>query len=137
MTPVTWMAASDRRELALHLLVVFGCLLLYVPFCGSYGFWDPWEGHYAEVARQMSVRGDWISLWWPGGIDRPEFWSKPVFTFWIEALMFRLFGLASPSSPPGQIALSHATEWAARLPMAGFAALGVWGVFYATARLIS
>jgi hypothetical protein len=47
----------------------------------------------------MSVRGDWISLWWPGGIDRAEFWSKPVFTFWVEAMMFRLFGLASPSSP--------------------------------------
>ncbi|HJZ89135.1 MAG TPA: glycosyltransferase family 39 protein [Polyangia bacterium] len=128
------MGASRR----VGLLVLGGCLLLYLPLCGSYGLWDPWEGHYAEVARQMRLRGDWISLWWPGApTDRPEFWSKPVLTFWIEALAFRLFGLAGPGAPPGQLALSRWTEWACRVPMALLAALGVWGVFYASARLLS
>ena len=28
-------------------------LLLYVPYMGSSGLWDPWEGHYAEVARNI------------------------------------------------------------------------------------
>jgi 4-amino-4-deoxy-L-arabinose transferase-like glycosyltransferase len=130
-----WDRISEPR---LHLLIVLGCLLIYLPFCGSYGYWDPWEPHYGEVARQMSARGDWISLWWPGSpLDRSEFWSKPVFTFWVEAIMFRLFGLAGPHSDPSQMALSSLTEWAGRVPMALFGALGVWGIFYATSRLLS
>jgi 4-amino-4-deoxy-L-arabinose transferase-like glycosyltransferase len=123
---------SDRR---VHLLVLFGCLLIYLPLAGSYGLWDPWETHYAEVARQMRERGDWISLWWPGSPqDRMEFWSKPVFTFWIEAIMFVLLGIGRT---PGDTALSPLTEWAARLPHVLFGVLGVWAVYYAGARLIS
>ena len=35
--------AADRRLLiALGLLVA----VLYVPFAGNYGLWDPWETHY-------------------------------------------------------------------------------------------
>ena len=135
-----WLAAWSERltDRNLHLLVIFGVLLIYLPFCGSYGFWDPWEGHYAEVARQMRIRGDWISLWWPGSpMDRAEFWSKPVFTFWVEAIFFKIFHVASPSAPLGQVALSSATEWACRVPMALFGTLGVWSVFYATSRLVS
>jgi len=39
-----WDHVSERT---LALVVVGACVLLYLPFCGSYGFWDPWEGHYA------------------------------------------------------------------------------------------
>ena len=39
------------------LLVILVGLLLYLPFAGSYGLWDPWETHYAEVARQMTNAG--------------------------------------------------------------------------------
>ena len=46
---------------AILLVLLFG-VLLYIPFAGSYGLWDPWETHYGEVARQMTARGDFISL---------------------------------------------------------------------------
>ena len=42
-------------------VILFG-LLLYMPLAGTYGLWDPWETHYSEVARQMTYRGDFISL---------------------------------------------------------------------------
>src|SRR3954467_12014504 len=75
-------------------VILFG-LLLYVPLAGTYGLSDPWETHYGEVARQMTVRGDYISLWWPGApLDPDHFWSKPVLSFWIMSLFMHLFGVA-------------------------------------------
>ena len=48
----------DAKEgfcLALVMSVAAG---LFLPFLGSTGFFDPWESHYAEVARQMAARDD-------------------------------------------------------------------------------
>src|SRR5204863_1104716 len=71
----------SERTMAL-LIIGFG-LLLYLPLAGSYGLWDPWETHYAEVARQMTRRADFISLWWPGSARETEvFQTKPVLSFW-------------------------------------------------------
>ena len=78
---------SRLSERQMALLVILGGLLLYIPFAGSYGLWDPWETHYSEVARQMTHRGDFISLWWPGSPRDPEvFWSKPVLSFWLMSM---------------------------------------------------
>src|SRR5437899_611 len=107
----------DRfTERQMTLLVILFGLALYIPFAGSYGFYDPWESHYSEVARQMMQRHDYISLWWPGSpIDSENFWSKPVLTFWIISLSMTLFGLGG-HPPSGTMALSTRAEWAARLP---------------------
>ena len=40
--------------------VLAGALALFVPLCGAYGLWDPWETHYAEAARQILERGDYV-----------------------------------------------------------------------------
>src|SRR4051812_26020325 len=94
----------SRSERALYLGVLCFLCLLYVPFAGNYGLWDPWETHYGEVARQMAERGDWISLWWPGSPQDPvTFWSKPVLNFWLMALSLKIFGLGRPG-------VAHAAE---------------------------
>jgi 4-amino-4-deoxy-L-arabinose transferase-like glycosyltransferase len=112
----TWLTDTPEKRVALALTALFA--LLYIPFAGNYGMWDPWETHYGEVARQMAERRDWISLWWPGSPqDRTEFWSKPVLTFWILALSMRLAGLESAHPDPGEIARSWRVEWATRVPM--------------------
>lgn len=97
---------SAIRRPALMVLVVAG--LLYLPFLGVYGLWDPWETHYGEVAREMLARDDWISLWWA---QEDWFWSKPILIFWSEALSMGAMGVdfrpdANPAHP----------EWAIRLP---------------------
>jgi 4-amino-4-deoxy-L-arabinose transferase-like glycosyltransferase len=126
-------ALSERRA---GLLVILIGLLIYLPLAGSYGLYDPWETHYGEVARQMTVRGDYISLWWPGApIDADHFWSKPVLSFWIMSLSFRLFGLGHPAS--GVMALSTRAEWAARLPFCLLGVLGMYAVYLCTARFVS
>ena len=111
-----WSAMLDRlSERQMIILVILFGLLLYLPFAGSYGLWDPWETHYGEVARQMVTRGDFISLWWPGSpIDPEVFWSKPVLSFWLISLSLYVFGLGHPAA--GTFAISARPEWALRLP---------------------
>src|SRR4051794_19624205 len=126
---------SERQTIAL--LVLFG-LALYIPFAGSYGLWDPWETHYGEVARQMTSRHDYISLWWPGSpIDADVFWSKPVLTFWLMSLAMHVAGIGDRASPPGEMALSSAAEWALRVPFCLMALLALLGVYLVTARFVS
>ena len=99
--------------------------LLYLPTLGSYSLWDPWETHYGEVARQMNERGDYISLWWPGSPKENrggEFWSKPVLTFWAEALSMKALGLGDARAEDEMVRGSRA-EWACRLPSILFGAL--------------
>jgi 4-amino-4-deoxy-L-arabinose transferase-like glycosyltransferase len=126
---------SERQTIGLVLL--FG-VLLYIPFAGSYGLWDPWETHYGEVARQMTARGDFISLWWPGSpIDGEFFWSKPVLTFWVMSLAMHVAGIGSHGSPPGELAVGTAAEWALRVPFCLMALLALLGVYLATSRFVS
>jgi 4-amino-4-deoxy-L-arabinose transferase-like glycosyltransferase len=126
---------SERQVTAF--VIALG-VLLYVPLAGSYGLWDPWETHYSEVARQMTARHDYISLWWPGAPTDPDhFWSKPVLSFWIMSLSMRLFGVASPSGPSGVLALGSKAEWAARLPFCFMGVLGIYAVYLCVSRFVS
>jgi 4-amino-4-deoxy-L-arabinose transferase-like glycosyltransferase len=119
------------------LVILFG-LLLYIPFAGSYGLWDPWETHYGEVARQMTHRGDYISLWWPGSPRDPDvFWSKPVLSFWLMSLAMHLAGIGLPGGAAGEMALGHRAEWAARVPFCLTGVLGIYAVYLVTARFVS
>jgi 4-amino-4-deoxy-L-arabinose transferase-like glycosyltransferase len=124
-----------ERQMAL-LVILFGCAL-YIPFAGSFGFYDPWESHYSEVARQMMQRHDYISLYWPGApTDSENFWSKPVLSFWILSLSMTLFGLGG-HIPSGTMALSTRAEWAARLPFCLMGVLGVYAVYLCVSRFVS
>jgi len=129
-----------ERQIALlvSVAVIVGGLLLYIPFAGTYGLWDPWETHYSEVARQMTHRGDFISLWWPGSPRDPEqFWSKPVLSFWLMSIAMHVAGIGLPSGSPGEMAVGHAAEWAARIPFCVMGALGIYAVYLVTARFVS
>jgi 4-amino-4-deoxy-L-arabinose transferase-like glycosyltransferase len=108
---------DDRVVERRHLAVLVGaCALLFVPLAGCYGLWDPWETHYAEIARQILVRHDWISLWWPcSPVDRLEVFHKPVLHFWLMALSMKAFGI-SATGPADQLVASFRVEWAVRLP---------------------
>jgi 4-amino-4-deoxy-L-arabinose transferase-like glycosyltransferase len=126
---------SERQMTGL--VILFG-LLLYVPFAGSYGLWDPWETHYSEVARQMTTRGDYISLWWPGApLDADHFWSKPVLSFWLMSLSMHIAGLGGHGGAAGALALGSRAEWAVRLPFCLMGVLGIYAVYLCVARFVS
>jgi 4-amino-4-deoxy-L-arabinose transferase-like glycosyltransferase len=125
-----------ERQMAFG-VILFG-LLLYMPLAGTYGLWDPWETHYSEVARQMTRRGDFISLWWPGSPrDLDVFWSKPVLSFWLMSIGMHIARVGLPGGDPGEMALSYRAEWAVRTPFCLMGVLGIYAVYLVTARFVS
>jgi 4-amino-4-deoxy-L-arabinose transferase-like glycosyltransferase len=136
MSQATFFDRFSEKQMLIFVLL-FGALL-YIPFAGSYGLWDPWETHYGEVGRQMAQRGDFISLYWPGSpLDNEFFWSKPVLTFWLIALSLKVFGLGGAGLAVGEFALSSRVEWALRLPFIFMSLLALIGIYLPVSRFIS
>jgi len=134
--PNSFFDRFTERQMTIGVLL-FG-LLLYLPFAGSYGLFDPWETHYGEVARQMTLRHDFVSLYWPGSpLDTDQFWSKPVLTFWLMSLAMFIAGIGGARAPSGEMALSTTPEWALRVPFAVMALLALYGVYLVAARFVS
>src|SRR5205814_2207172 len=129
----------DRlTDVQMSLLVIAIGLIIYIPFAGTYGLWDPWETHYSEVARQMVKRGDLISLWWPGSPrDADVFWSKPVLTFWLMAIGMAIARVGLPGGDPGEMALTHRAEWAVRVPFCLLGVMAMWAVYLVVARFVN
>ena len=108
------MGQLDLRYTLAVLLIAIG---IFVPQMGNYGMYDPWETHYAEVARQMTKRGDYISLWWPcSPRDQEVFWSKPVLTYWLMSIGMNILRIGLPGGDAGEMALGTRAEWAVRTP---------------------
>ncbi len=114
--------------------------LVFLPWLGAVGFWDPWEPHYAEVARQMIVRDDYVYPYW----ESAYFFSKPVLLLWMSAGAMNLVGVddhflpaGSDRSPPTPSGVSIYAEWALRLPVAILAILACVFVYLAVSRLAS
>lgn len=91
---------------------------------GSFGAWDPWEGHYGEVGRRILEEDDWISTFW----YNDWFFSKPILDMWLMALGMGLLGVNF--WPDGN---SPILEWGTRAPMGVIAIIGIM-VVYHTAR---
>src|SRR5436309_2424860 len=82
---VIWqtLATVPPEKLALTFVIMLGATMM-LPFIGSVGFYDPWETHYSEVAREMVTRDDYVHPHWKD----TYFFSKPVLLFWILAIGF-------------------------------------------------
>src|SRR5271154_1320081 len=78
----------------LFLLVVLPALLLYP--CMSFYLFEPDEGRYAEIPREMLMRGEWVVPYLQG----EPYLDKPPLFYWMVMLSYRAFG-------------TH--DWAARL----------------------
>src|SRR5690242_17983791 len=92
----TLAAALARWEVAVAFVVACGVLL---PGIAAYTLIDPWETHYAEVARRMLQDHDWVFLRW----QDESFRSKPVLTFWMMAAGLRAFGVGAGGGYSGEM----------------------------------
>ncbi|MGA9723165.1 MAG: phospholipid carrier-dependent glycosyltransferase [Candidatus Binatus sp.] len=75
--------------------------ILYLPGLGRPALWEPDEGRYAEIAREMVLSGDYVT---PRD-DFELYFEKPALVYWAEAAAIRIFGV---------------NEFAVRLPAALF-----------------
>ncbi len=93
-------ASRSTGRLATDLLVVAGfCAFLSFFGLGSFGLIGADEPRYAQIAREMLARHDWVT---PVLYGKPWL-EKPVLYYWEAMLAFRLFGVS---------------DWAARVPSA-------------------
>ncbi|MBI2985914.1 MAG: glycosyltransferase family 39 protein [Deltaproteobacteria bacterium] len=102
---------SFRYPFFLSLLAV----LLYIPALGGRDFWAPVEPRYAEIARIMFAKGEWIIPTVNGDL----YTDKPILYFWLVLLGSKLAG--------------GVNEWTVRLPSA-LSALGLVLTTYALGR---
>src|SRR3954447_13416148 len=80
------------------------------------GLFQPDEGRYAEISREMLVSGDWITP----RLDGLKYFEKPPLQYWATAAVYSAFGVS---------------EWTARIWTVGLAFLCLPMVFGWTARL--
>ena len=78
--------------------------------------WEPDEGRYAEIPREMLATGDWLTPHLNGVL----YFEKPPLQYWLSALSMKLFGLNAA---------------AARLPLALASGLMIWAAWRLAKRL--
>ena len=85
---------------------------------GVTGLWDLDEALYTSIAREMSVRGDWVVPTFNAGV----FYDKPPLMFWLMMGSFRFLG---------------ESEFSARLPAAILAIGTALATYHLARRLFS
>jgi 4-amino-4-deoxy-L-arabinose transferase-like glycosyltransferase len=94
-------------------LIVVG-YFAFIHNLGAIGLIDETEPKFAEAARQMLVRHDWITPYF----NEETRFDKPPLVYWLMAIAYQLLGV---------------NEWAVRLPSA-LSALGLMGLLFYTLR---
>ncbi|GMT96951.1 hypothetical protein KH5H1_10700 [Corallococcus caeni] len=121
-----WLALSFSTRVVLA--TAGFAALLFVPYLGAVGLWDPWETHYGEVGRQMIQRSDYVYPFW----ENAWFFSKPPLTMWMQALGMNIVGALR-----GDGAMGLYTEWGMRMPFALLSITAVALLSLAVARVVS
>jgi 4-amino-4-deoxy-L-arabinose transferase-like glycosyltransferase len=102
---------NERLRALIDWVLLTGfCAFLFFYGLGSFGLIGADEPRYAQVAREMLARHDWITPTL-GGVAWLE---KPALYYWEAMLSYRVFGVS---------------DWAARVPSAVDATLMVFAVY--------
>jgi len=102
-----------RRERTSLLLLWF--FLGFLPLLVR-PLWEPDEGRYAEIPREILATGDWLTPRLNGVL----YFEKPPLQYWLSALSMKLFGVNGA---------------AARLPLALASGLMIWAAWRLARRL--
>ena len=98
-----------NKRVSIVLLVVISLYLFFFGL-GKMALTDPDEPFYAETAREMMQKNEWVT---PLIFDKPQF-EKPPLYYWLTMVSYKIFGV---------------NEFAARFPSALFGMLGVIAVY--------
>jgi len=99
-------AALPGPVRAVDVFILSASLGLLLWGVGSYGLYEPHEGHFAGVGREMALTGNWITP----HLNGSPYLNKPPLHYWSMALCNLLFG---------------SREFSARLPGVCYGWLGV------------
>ena len=102
---------GKRSQLPAELLAILACCAVFFFYgLGSFGLVGADEPRYAQIAREMLQRHDWVTP----VLNGVAWLEKPVLYYWSAMLSYSIFGF-------------H--DWAARVPTAVIATLMVVGVY--------
>jgi 4-amino-4-deoxy-L-arabinose transferase-like glycosyltransferase len=114
--------------------------LVYLTGLGRPALWEPDEGRYAEVAREMVMGGDYVT---PRN-DWVRYFEKPPLVYWATAAAIKVFGrnefavrLQAALASVGQVAVTEALGEAmfdASVGMLGALALALSPLFFGFAH---
>lgn len=107
------MPANTKR---LSLLLFAAACLVYLYGAGTMPLVGPDEPRYAQVAREMFMRGDFVTP----TLGSDTWFEKPALLYWMEMAAYRLFGI---------------NEWSARLPSALAGLLTIGAVAWLARRI--
>ncbi len=99
-------SSSNRWTRAPLVWLLLGTAVIYLVGLGAAGLYDPADGLYAEVAREMIVLRDWLTP----HLNFVRYFEKPPLLYWLDAAAMEFLGR---------------TAFAARLPTALAAVAGV------------
>lgn len=108
-------APVDRRS---WILLTLFALLVAFAFQGTRGLYDPSEGRYAEVAREMRATGNYLE---PTLAHHPH-WTKPPLTYWSIAA-----GLAVTGNNTWGVRASNALAFVITTLAVAATAAALWG----------
>ncbi len=100
---------------ALGVFIIAGLTFFF--HLGAYGFWEPDEARYGEIAREMLELRDYIVP----HLNYVAYVEKPPLLYWLTTFSYRVFGI---------------NEFAARAIPAMAAMLGVLATFVFAARVM-
>jgi 4-amino-4-deoxy-L-arabinose transferase-like glycosyltransferase len=106
------MAEIRTKLLATQLALVAGvCYFFFFFGLGAFGLTGADEPRYAQIAREMLARHDWIVP----TLNGSPWLEKPALLYWKMMSSYAIFGVS---------------DWAARIPAAFHAAAVVFGIFF-------
>ncbi len=101
----------NKKDISYICILVIVTGILYFFALGDMALTDPDETFYAQTAKEMLNKGEWIT---PFIFDQPQF-EKPIFYYWTIIAGYKIFGVS---------------EFAARFFSAIFGILGVIGTYF-------
>src|ERR1700739_4933377 len=103
---------TRSTTLALQLAIILAlCAFLFFYGLGSFGLVGADEPRYAQIAREMLARHDWVTP----VLNGTAWLEKPVLYYWGAMLSYKVFGVS---------------DWAARVPSAVMATLLVFCIYF-------
>ncbi len=85
--PVKAPRKNILRKWVQFLFILITAILIFLPGLYNYGIIDPSDGLYAEAAREMLERSDWVT---PSSNYKP-FYEKPILIYWMIMAFYKLF----------------------------------------------
>src|SRR5580765_1646510 len=106
------MTSVRNKLLAVQLALVVGvCCFFFFFGLGAFGLTGADEPRYAQIAREMLARHDWIVP----TLNGAPWLEKPALLYWKMMNSYSIFGVS---------------DWAARVPAAFHATAVVFGIFF-------